>query len=78
MPLTEQQPWTRPRDTFLQAHLGPIAAAGLFTVEALTLTGLVRCFLIFVIDIETRRVQVAGTVHQPMALTARYARRCRG
>ena len=33
-----------------------------FTVEALTLSGLVPRF---VVDIETRRVQIAGIVRQP-------------
>ncbi|MGZ6652472.1 MAG: integrase core domain-containing protein, partial [Solirubrobacteraceae bacterium] len=54
-----------PWNTFLKAHLGSIAATDFFTVEALTLTGLVRYFVLFVIDIETRRVQIAGIVRQP-------------
>ena len=52
-------------NTFLKAHLGAIAATDFFTVEALTLIGVVRYFVLFVIDIETRRVQIAGIVHQP-------------
>jgi hypothetical protein len=52
--------WT----TFLKAHFGTIAAADFFTVEVLTLTGLVRYFVLFVIDLKTRRVQVAGITHQ--------------
>ena len=51
--------------TFLKAHLGEIAAADLFTVEVLTLTGLVRYVVLFVIDIKTRRVQIAGIVREP-------------
>jgi putative transposase len=31
----------------------------------LTLTGLVRTFVLFVLDVETRRVQIAGIVRQP-------------
>ena len=50
---------------FLKAHLGSIAATDFFTVEALTLTGLVRYYVLFVIDIETRRVQIAGILRQP-------------
>ena len=34
-------------------------------MEALTLTGLVRYYILFVIDIETRRVQIASIVRQP-------------
>ncbi len=51
--------------TFIKAHLGEIAAADFFTVEALTVVGLVRYFVFFVIDIETRRVQIAGITSQP-------------
>ncbi len=56
-----RMPW----NTFLKAHLGSIAATDFFTVEALTLTGLVRYYVLFVIDIETRRVQIAGIVRHP-------------
>jgi putative transposase len=54
-----------PWKTFLKAHLGAICAVDFFSVEVLTLTGLVRTFVLFVIDVETRRVQVAGIVRQP-------------
>ena len=51
--------------TFIRAHLGEIAAADFFTAEVLTLQGLVRYFVFFVIDIETRRVQIAGVTNRP-------------
>ena len=54
-----------PWKTFFKAHLGAIAATDFFTVEVLTLAGLVRYYVLFVIDIETRRVQIAGLVRQP-------------
>ena len=54
-----------PWKTFLEAHGGEIAAADFFTVEVLTLVGLVRYHVLFVIDLETRRVQIAGIVHNP-------------
>lgn len=50
---------------FLRAHWGAIAGADFFTVEALTLTGLVRYHVFFVIDLKTRAVEIAGIVHQP-------------
>ncbi len=50
--------------TFLKAHWGAIAAADFFTVEVLTRAGLVRYFVLFVIELKTRRVEVAGIVHQ--------------
>ena len=56
-----RMPWA----TFLKAHLDSIAATDFFTVEVLTLAGLTRYFVLFVIDIQTRRVQIAGIVRQP-------------
>jgi putative transposase len=44
---------------------GAIAATDFFTVEVLTLFGLVRYYVLFVIDLKTRRVEIAGIVHQP-------------
>jgi len=60
----KRMPWK----TFLKAHLGVIAATDFFAVEVLTLTGLVRYFVLFVIDLETRRVQIAGIVRHPHGL----------
>ena len=54
-------PWS----TFLEVHFGAIAATDFFTVEVLTLFGLVRYYVLFVIDLKTRRVEIAGIVHQP-------------
>jgi hypothetical protein len=54
-----------PWKTFLKAHLGAIAATDFFTVEVLTLAGLVRYQVLFVIDIATRRVKIAGIVSDP-------------
>ena len=51
--------------SFLRAHWGAIAAMDFFTVEVLTIAGLVRYHVLFVIDIATRRVEVAGVVQQP-------------
>ncbi|MGH7437495.1 MAG: integrase core domain-containing protein [Polyangiaceae bacterium] len=51
---------TMPWGTFLKAHWGAIAAADFFSVEVLTRGGLVRCLVLFVIDLKTRRVHIAG------------------
>ena len=51
--------------TFLQSHLGAIAGADFFTVEVLTPCGLIRYFVFFVVDIGTRRVNIAGITCQP-------------
>jgi len=50
--------------SFLKAHMGAIAAMDFFTVEVLTLRGLVQYFVLFAIDLETRRVHIAGIVHE--------------
>jgi len=54
-------PWS----VFLKAHWEAIAAADFFTVEAWTLRGLTRFYVFFVIDLETRRVRIAGITDQP-------------
>jgi putative transposase len=50
---------------FLRAHWGAIAAMDFFTVEAATWAGLVRYHVLFVIDLASRRVEIAGIVHEP-------------
>ena len=51
--------------TFLLAHWAGLAAGDFFTVEVLTLTGLKRYLVFFVIELQTRRVQIAGIHPQP-------------
>ena len=50
---------------FLRMHWGAIAACDFLTVEVLTLHGLVRYHVYFVIDLATRRVEIGGIVHEP-------------
>ena len=57
----QRTPWK----TFLQTHGEGLAAADLFTVEVLTLAGLRRYFVFFVIALKTRRVHIAGIHPQP-------------
>src|SRR5437870_5706358 len=45
---------------FLTAHWDVLAAADFFTVEVWTVTGLTRYALLFIIDLATRRVEIAG------------------
>ena len=54
-----------PWKTFLLAHWEAIAAADFFTVEVLTLHGLVRYYVFFVIELRTRRVEIAGITSSP-------------
>jgi transposase InsO family protein len=51
--------------TFVRSHAHLIAAADFFMTEVWTLRGLVRHFTLFVIDIATRRVHIAGTTESP-------------
>ena len=50
---------------FLQAHWEVLAAADFFTVEVWTRSGLVRYVVLFVIELSTRRVEIAGVAPQP-------------
>ena len=54
-------PWT----TFLAAHWDGLAAADFFTVEVLTLQGLVGYVVFFVMKLKTRTVEIAGITCQP-------------
>ncbi len=57
----QRTPWK----AFLQAHWEGLAACDLFTVEVLTLAGLRRYLVFFVIELTTRRVTIAGIHPQP-------------
>jgi hypothetical protein len=51
-----------PWQTFLTAHWDGLAAAADFsTVEVLTVTGLVRYVVLFVMKLKTRTVEIAGS-----------------
>lgn len=51
--------------TFLKAHWDVIAATDFTTVEVWTKGGLVTYYLLFVIELATRRVQIAGITTSP-------------
>src|SRR5262249_32414717 len=50
---------------FLKAHWEVLAAADFFTVEVWTARGLTRYAVLFVIELATRRVQIAGIAAEP-------------
>ena len=58
---SRHMPWK----TFLQAHWEGLAACDLFTVEVLTLAGLRRHLVFFVIELRSRHVTIAGIHPQP-------------
>ena len=51
--------------TFLNSHWKVLAATDLFTVEVMTLGGLVRHHVLFVMALSTRTVEIAGIVPEP-------------
>lgn len=51
--------------TFLKSHWESLAAIDFTTVEVWTLRGLVTYYLLFVIDIKTRKVHLAGITPNP-------------
>jgi transposase InsO family protein len=51
--------------TFLKAHWDVIAATDLFSIEVLTLRGLVTYYVLFVIHLSTRRIVIAGATPNP-------------
>jgi len=50
---------------FLKSHWDVLAATDLFTVEVMTLGGLVRYHVLFVLELSTRIVKIAGIVPEP-------------
>src|SRR5262245_27107282 len=56
-----KMPWK----TFLAAHWEGLGAADFFTVEVLTMAGLVRYIVLFVIKLKTRTVEIAGITRHP-------------
>jgi transposase InsO family protein len=66
-----KMPWK----TFLAAHWDGLAAADFFTVEVLTMAGLVRYVVLFVMKLKTRTVEIAGiTTHPDEAWMTQVAR----
>ncbi len=51
--------------TFLKAHWEAIAATDFFSVKVITRSGLARYFVLFIIDLKTRRIEIAGIIQQP-------------
>ena len=57
----KRMPWAK----FIKAHLGAIVGMDFFTVEVVTLHGLVRFHVLFLIDIASRTVEMAGIGREP-------------
>ncbi len=50
---------------FIRAHMSVLAGTDFFSVEVLTLRGLVTYYVLFFIRLESRRVEVAGITRHP-------------
>ncbi len=50
---------------FIRAHMAVVAGTDFFTVEVLTLRGLVTYYVLFFIHLESRKVEVAGMTPHP-------------
>jgi len=50
---------------FIRAHVAVLAGTEFFTVEVLTLRGLVTYYVLFFIHLESRRIEVAGITPYP-------------
>ena len=59
------KPYKTTWKTFLRSHWESLAACDFFTVEAWGLKGLVRWYVFFVIELSTRRVEIAGITDCP-------------
>jgi hypothetical protein len=59
------KPYKSTWKTFLKSHWESLAACDFFTLEAWGLKGLTRYMVFFVIDLATRRVQIAGIHADP-------------
>jgi putative transposase len=51
--------------TFLRAHWSALVAADFFTTEVWTARGLVTYYTLFVLELQSRRVHVAGSTPYP-------------
>ena len=58
---TRKTPWK----IFLKSHWDVLAATDFFTVEVWTKRGLIRHLVLFVIDLKTRKIQIAGVAPTP-------------
>ena len=63
-PAPQRKQTTRWRD-FIRAHIEVLAGTDFFTVEVFTLKGLVTYYVLFFIQLETRRVCLAGITPYP-------------
>jgi putative transposase len=65
IPIAPERKRTTTWAEFIRTHLALLAATDFFTVEVLTLRGLVTYYVLFFIHLESRRVDIAGITAHP-------------
>ena len=65
IPPAPQRKHTTTWNEFIRSHLAVLAGTDFFSVEVLTLRGLVTYYVLFFIHLESRRVEVAGITPHP-------------
>ena len=65
MPPAPERKRTTTWQAFIRTHLALLAGTDFFTAEVLTLRGLATYYVLFVIHLESRRVDIAGITVQP-------------
>ena len=65
IPPAPQRKHTTTWKEFIRSHLAVLAGTDFFSVEVLTLRGLVTYYVLFFIHLESRRVEVAGITPHP-------------
>ncbi len=65
MPPTQERKRTTTWADFIRTHLSVLAGTDFFSVEVLTLRGLVTYYVLFFIHLEIRRVEIAGITPHP-------------
>jgi putative transposase len=63
-PAPERKQATSWKD-FIRAHMAVLVATDFFTVEVLTLRGLITYYVLFFIHLESRRICLAGVTRHP-------------
>jgi transposase InsO family protein len=75
MPPAPERKRTTSWGDFIRAHRAVLAATDFFTVEVMTLRGLVTYYVLFFIQLESRRVEIAGITRHPNAIWMRQIAR---
>ncbi len=65
IPPAPERKRTTTRTDFIRAHMSVLAGTGFFSMEVLTLRGLVIYYVLFFIHLESRRVEIAGITQHP-------------